>query len=133
MTRTLRHRDLKPVHPGEVLRKDAFPAFGITKPALADALGVSRQTLHEIMSLKRGVSPEIAIRLEAVIGSTAETWLAMQAAHDLWEARTRVSLKGLKKLHARGPVKKIPTAPCACLPPYIEPVSATLQRHQTST
>ena len=95
-----RHTSIEPVHPGEVLREDAFPALGITKPALADALGVSRQTLHEIMSLKRGVSPEMAIRLEVVIGSTAETWLAMQAARDLWEARTRVSVKGLKKLHA---------------------------------
>lgn len=93
-----RHASIEPVHPGEVLRKDAFPALGITKPALAEALGVSRQTLHEIMTLKRGVSPEMAVRLEAVIGSTAETWMAMQAERDLWEARSRVDVKGLKKL-----------------------------------
>lgn len=54
--------------------------------------------LHEIMTLKRGLSPEMAIRLEAVIGSTAETWMAMQAERDLWEARRRVDVKGLKKL-----------------------------------
>ena len=93
-----RHTSIEPVHPGEVLREDAFPALGITKPALAEALGVSRQTLYEIMTLKRGVSPEMAIRLEAVIGSTAETWIAMQAERDLWEARRRVDVTGLKKL-----------------------------------
>lgn len=95
-----RHTSIEPVHPGEVLREDAFPALGITKPALAEALGVSRQTLYEIMTLKRGVSPEMAIRLEAVIGSTAETWMTMQAERDLWEARRRVDVSGLKKLVA---------------------------------
>ena len=97
---TKRHPSIKPVHPGEILREDAFPALKITKPALAQALGVSRQTLHEIMTLKRGVSPEMAIRLEAVVGSTAQTWLALQSERDLWQARKRINLKGLKKLKA---------------------------------
>lgn len=97
---TKRHPSIKPVHPGEILREDAFPALKITKPALAQALGVSRQTLHEIMTLKRGVSPEMAIRLEAVVGSTAQTWLALQSQHDLWQARKRINLQGLKKLKA---------------------------------
>jgi antitoxin HigA-1 len=68
------------VHPGEILREDAFRALVVTKPILANALGVSRQTLHDIMTLKRGVTPDMAVRLEAVVGSTAETWLALQAA-----------------------------------------------------
>ena len=95
-----RHASIEPVHPGEVLREDAFPALGVTKPALAVALGVSRQTLHEIMSAKRSVTPEMAVRLEAVIGSTAETWLALQSERDLWEARKRVNVKSLKRLAA---------------------------------
>jgi antitoxin HigA-1 len=95
---TKRHLSIEPTHPGEILRDDAFPALNMTKPALAQALGVSRQTLHEIMSLKRGVSPDMAIRLEAVIGSTAPTWLALQAEYDLWHARKRVSVQGLKRL-----------------------------------
>ncbi len=97
---TKRHPSIKPVHPGEILREDAFPALKITKPALAQALGVSRQTLHEIMTLKRGVSPEMAIRLEVVVGSTAQTWLALQSERDLWQARKRINLKALKKLKA---------------------------------
>lgn len=97
---TKRHSSIAPVHPGEVLRDDAFPALKITKPAFAQALGVSRQTLHEIMTLKRGISPDMAIRLEAVVGSTAETWLALQTRYDLWLARQRVSVKSLKRLAA---------------------------------
>lgn len=97
---TKRHISIEPVHPGEVLREDAFPALRVTKPALAEALGVSRQTLYEIMSAKRAVTPEMAVRLEAVIGSTAETWLALQAERDLWEARQRVNVKRLKRLAA---------------------------------
>jgi antitoxin HigA-1 len=72
----------------------------VSKPQLAKALGVSRQTLHDIMVSKRGVSPEMAIRLEAVVGSTAETWLALQTERDLWEARKRVDVSGLQKLSA---------------------------------
>lgn len=94
----MRHKSIPPVHPGEILREDVYPALKMTKPALAAALGVSRQTLHEIMTLKRSVSPEMAIRLEAVLGSTAQTWLAMQAERDLWEARQKVDIADLKKL-----------------------------------
>ena len=49
-----RHSSIEPVHPGEILREDAFPALGVTKPTLVAALGVSRQTLRDIMTLKRG-------------------------------------------------------------------------------
>lgn len=95
-----RHTSIAPVHPGEILRLDAFPALKITKPALAQALGVSRQTLHDIMSLKRAITPEMAIRLETVVGSTAETWLALQSERDLWQARKTLDVKGLKRLVA---------------------------------
>jgi antitoxin HigA-1 len=57
-----RHPSIEPVHPGEILREDAFPALGVTKPTLAAALRVSRQTLHDIMTLKRGVTPDMAVR-----------------------------------------------------------------------
>ena len=50
------------------------------------------------MTLKRGVTPDMAVRLEAVVGSTAETWLALQAAHDLWKARKYTLSEWRKKL-----------------------------------
>lgn len=95
-----RHSSIPPVHPGEVLRKDVFPALQMTKPALAEALGISRQTLHELFTLRRGVTPEMALRFEAVLGSTAETWLALQAERDLWQARKSPKIKRLKRLKA---------------------------------
>lgn len=97
---TKRHASIAPVHPGEILREDVFPALKVTKPALAGALGVSRQSLHEILTEKRGVTPEMALRLEAVVGSTAETWLALQCTHDLEAARKASKLKGLKRIKA---------------------------------
>ena len=95
-----RHPSIDPVHPGEILREDVFPALKLTKPALAEALGISRQTLHELFTLKRAVTPEMALRLEAVVGSKAETWLALQAERDLWTARNSGKVKGLKRLKA---------------------------------
>ncbi len=97
---TKRHPSIDPVHPGEILREDVFPALGLTKPALAEALGISRQTLHDLFTLKRAVTPEMALRLEAVVGSNAETWLALQAERDLWAARKTGKVKGLQKLQA---------------------------------
>lgn len=96
-----RHSSIEPVHPGEILREDAFPALGITKPTLAAALAVSRQSLHDLMTCKRSVTPEMAIRLEKVVGSTAETWLALQATYDLWWARKTAKVRGLKRLSVR--------------------------------
>lgn len=95
-----RHTTIEPVHPGEILREDVFPALRMTKPALAAALGISRQTLHELFTLKRAVTPEMALRLEAVVGANAETWLAMQAERDLWSVRKSGTVKGLKRLKA---------------------------------
>jgi antitoxin HigA-1 len=86
-----RHASIEPTHPGKILHEDAFPALTVTTPALAEALGVSRQTLHEIMTLKRGVSPEMAIRLEAVMGSTAST--RSQAARRRLSAQTATSFR----------------------------------------
>lgn len=95
-----RHSSIGPVHPGEILAQDVFPALKITKPALAEALGVSRQTLHQLMTCTRAVTPEMAIRLEAVVGSTAETWLRLQAEYDLWERRRTIDTSRLKRLRA---------------------------------
>jgi addiction module HigA family antidote len=95
-----RHASISPVHPGEILREDVFPALEITKPALAAALGVSRQTLHELMTCKRAVTPEMALRLEAGVGSSAEMWLGLQAEYDLHQSRKDVDLSKVRRLAA---------------------------------
>lgn len=76
-----------PVHPGRIVRHDCLEPLGLTITAGAKVLGVSRQTLNNIVNEKTGISAEMAIRLSKAFGSTAETWLAMQMAFDLALAR----------------------------------------------
>ena len=78
-----------PAHPGEIVRKECLKPLGLTLTAAADALGVTRKALSDLLNGHAGVSPDMAIRLEKVFGSTADTWLGMQMQHDLWEARRR--------------------------------------------
>jgi addiction module HigA family antidote len=75
-----------PPHPGEGI-KDDIEALGLTTAQAAEALGVSRQQLYRVLAGKSGISAEMALRLEAVIGSTADQWLRLQAAYDLAQAR----------------------------------------------
>jgi addiction module HigA family antidote len=87
--RTLRDPNRKPTHPGAVIREDVLPALGITQAQLANHLGVSRLSVSDILLEKRGVSAEMAIRIADAIGGTPESWLRMQEAIDLWEAKQK--------------------------------------------
>jgi addiction module HigA family antidote len=78
-----------PSHPGEIIREDCLKPLGLTVTAAADALGVTRKALSDLVNGHSGVSPEMAIRLEKVGWSTADHWLRMQLQRDLWEARRR--------------------------------------------
>ena len=96
-----RHASIEPVHPGEILREDVFPALKMTKPAFSEVLGVSRQTLHELMACKRAVTPEMALRLEAAVGSSAEMWLGLQIAYDLHHGRAAFDVSKVKRIAAQ--------------------------------
>jgi addiction module HigA family antidote len=76
-----------PAHPGEVLR-DYLPE-GLAVTEAARRLGVTRQALSALLNGRAGVSAEMAIRLEAGLGTSAEMWIGMQTAFDLWKARQR--------------------------------------------
>jgi addiction module HigA family antidote len=76
----------RPTHPGEMLREDYLPDYGLTVTGLAEALGVSRQTINELLRERRALSPEMALRLSRLFGNTAEFWLNAQRAVDLWDA-----------------------------------------------
>lgn len=76
-----------PAHPGEVL-KEWIPE-GMTVTTAAEQLGVSRVMLSKILNGKAGISAEMALRLAAWLGTTAEVWLEMQSARDLWEAEQK--------------------------------------------
>ncbi len=75
-----------PIHPGEILREDFLPEYALSATALAEAVGVSRQSINELLRERRAVSPEMALRLGKVFGTSAEFWLNLQRNVDLWTA-----------------------------------------------
>jgi antitoxin HigA-1 len=95
-------RTIRPTHPGEMLRDDFLPDYGLTTASLAEALGVSRQTINEVLREKRAISPVMALRLAQLFGNTPEFWLNAQRAHDLWEAKrdNEAEIKKIKPLRA---------------------------------
>ncbi len=89
-----------PALPGEVVREECLKPLGLSVTDAADALGVTRKGLSELLNGRSGVSPDMAIRLEKVFGSTADTWLRMQMQWDLWQARQRADTITVKKRFA---------------------------------
>ena len=79
-----RHRP--PTHPGEMILEEFLVPLEITQTELASRLGVSFPRLNEIIRGKRGVTPDTALRLERVLGMSAEFWLGLQQDWDLWHA-----------------------------------------------
>ena len=76
----------EPTHPGAILREDVLPSLRMSTAAAAQALGVSRQTLHAILTERASVTPEMAVRLGKLCGNGPALWLRMQQARDLWRA-----------------------------------------------
>jgi len=79
-------REIPPTHPGEMLREDFLPDYGLTATSLAASLGVSRQTVNELLRERRALSPPMALRLSRLFGNAPEFWMKTQAARDLWES-----------------------------------------------
>lgn len=89
-TRELKRR---PVHPGEMLREDFLPDYGLSVAGLAEAAGVSRQSVNELLRGRRAISPEMALRLARLFGNSPEFWLSAQHAVDLWDARQALKIE----------------------------------------
>jgi addiction module HigA family antidote len=85
-----------PPHPGEVLRDTVLGADGISVTEFAKRLGVSRVALSRVANGRAAISADMALRLAAALGGSAESWLGMQATYDLWQAQKK------------GPVKVLP-------------------------
>ena len=88
-----------PPHPGRSIRNACLEPLGLSISEGAKILGVSRQALNNVILGKSGISPEMAIRLTKAFGSTEETWLRMQLAHDLAEARKSQSKIKVRRQH----------------------------------
>jgi antitoxin HigA-1 len=91
-----------PPHPGMGL-KDDIEALGVSVAEAAAGLGVTRQHLQGVTQGKSAMTPDMALRLEKAVGSTAEHWLNLQIAHDLAQVRLRNGKLKLKRLAPRVP------------------------------
>jgi addiction module HigA family antidote len=88
-----------PAHPGRIVRSACLEPLGLSVTEGAKILGVTRQTLTKIVNGKSGISAEMAIRLAKAFGSTAETWIRMQASYDLAQARKGESKIKVQRQH----------------------------------
>ncbi|MBO4121763.1 HigA family addiction module antidote protein [Cupriavidus gilardii] len=78
-----------PPHPGQLLHQLWLEPMKLTITEAAAALDVSRKTVSEIVNRRASITPEMAVRLEMAFGKSAESWLAHQAAYDLWQVDQR--------------------------------------------
>lgn len=95
-------RQIPPTHPGEMLREDFMVDYGLTASTLAAALGVSRQTIHELLKEQRSITPLMALRLARLFGNSPAFWLNAQQARDLWASAVshQEELLRIQPLHA---------------------------------
>jgi len=96
-------KEKRPPTPGEILREDILPELGRTQQQLANALGMGRVRLNEILNGKRGITADTAMRLERVLGVSAVTWLRLQLIVDMYDARHSSRAAKIAKLK---PIKR---------------------------
>lgn len=87
-----------PPHPGEFIDSVYLEPNGVTVRGLAHNLDVTASTVSRLVNGSSRVTPEMALRLSRALGRSAESWLQMQEAHDLWQARERSDLSGVTPL-----------------------------------
>ena len=85
MTDILNRRSRRPTHPGELLRQELLPQFGMSRGELAEAMGVSRRTVSEVLMEKRSLSVDMAYRLARVFDISPGLLIRMQEAVDVWD------------------------------------------------
>lgn len=91
-------RELPPTHPGAILREDFMPEYGLNAATLADTIGVSRQTVNELIRERRALSPAMALRLSRLFSNSPEFWLNAQRSVDLWLAEKELA-QDLERIH----------------------------------
>ena len=98
MAEVQRHPDIKPSHPGELLREVVLPSLNRPKAEVARLLGISRESLYRIIDEKQPVTPAMAIKLGKLFGNGPHLWLQMQMNHDLWMAKQEVDVTHIPTL-----------------------------------
>jgi len=89
-----------PPHPGEIIRELCMEPLGLSVTGAAEALGVSRKMLSNIINGKSGISPEMAVRLSIAFDTSSESWLNQQSQYDLWQAEQHREELLVKRLSA---------------------------------
>jgi addiction module HigA family antidote len=92
---------MRPIHPGEILREEYLVPLGLSAHALAMALRVPAPRINDIVRERRGVTPDTALRLARYFGGDAESWLALQVAHDLRVAEVASAAKIAREVDPR--------------------------------
>ena len=95
----------RPITPGDVLREDFIEPLNLTQGELADALGVNRTSINELINGRRSVTPEMALRLGHAFSTTAEYWLNLQTAVDLYDAVHSPIARAIQRLEVLVPAK----------------------------
>ena len=88
-----------PPHPGEFIQATYMEPFDLSCRFLAAKLNVAASTLNRVLKAQSGISPEMALRLSKSLGRSPESWLSMQDAYDLWQAKKRVKLGSVQKVN----------------------------------
>ena len=91
-----------PPHPGLSVKHDCLEPLGLSVTKGAKILGVTRQTLNDLVNGRRGISPEMALRLDMAFGGGADVWLRMQAAYDLAQARQKADRINVQRYEPTG-------------------------------
>jgi len=92
-------RKRKPTHPGAIIKYDYLGELGMSISELALIIGISKKTISKIIDEDAPVTPQIALRLSRAFGTTAEMWMNLQLAYDLWiEAHSSQSWKNVEKI-----------------------------------
>lgn len=81
-------RNMKPVHPGAILREDILKEMNLSITRAAESLRISRKQLSEIVNETASISAEMALRFEQAFGVEAQFWLDLQSKYDLWKIKS---------------------------------------------
>ena len=100
----------RPTHPGELIREDFLPDYGLTPEDMALGIGVSLRDVEELLAERGSVDPEMALRLSRWFGNSAEFWMNFQHGVDLWDAERRI----------RPQLARIRTLPCESAPGHAD-------------
>jgi len=93
------HQQHNPPHVGRLIYRTYIEPFdSVSANKVADALGVARSTFSRLINGASNLSPEMAVKLSAVLGGSAESWLRLQESYDLWEARQKINTELLHRI-----------------------------------